>query len=232
MSNETQADAGAPSPLLTGFHARGYLPHLKREGGTYFVTFRLFGSLPKEVLRKLQEERENIIRQADGTKRPLTRSEHDELFIWYSTKVDRILDNARHGDLWLADPRIAQLVTEAIRFFDGVRYELRAFSVMPNHVHVVVRPAPSWTLSSILHSWKGFTSSKANQILNRVGQRFWQKESFDHLCRDDDDVQRCIRYTLDNPAKAGLCERREDWPWSSAWKGWKTAEAPKERLWK
>ncbi len=205
-----------PSPHVSGLHSRGYLPHLKREGGTYFVTFRLHGTLPREVLADLKRERDIILHQAEAAKRPLTRSEHEELFIWYANRVDRILDEGSHGHRWLAEPEIARLVTRALNYFNGKRYTLKAYVVMSNHVHAVVRPETSHTLSSTLHSWKSFTASEANQILNRVGERFWQKESFDHLCRDDDDLARCIRYTINNPVKANLCQTREEWPWSSA----------------
>ena len=204
--------------MVAGFHSRGYLPHLKREGASYFVTFRLHGTLPGSLLLRLKQERENIIHQAEAAKRPLTRAEHDALFMWYVTKVDRILDEAQHGECFMARREIADLVAGALKYFESDRYHLHASVVMPNHVHAVVRPERNWTLSSILHSWKSYTSSEANKLLNRVGQRFWQKESFDHLCRDDDDRLRCIRYTLENPVKARLCKNREDWPWSSAWK--------------
>ncbi len=214
MSNTT--NDSIQSALRAGLHARGYLPHLKRENGTYFVTFRLYGTLPRELLRTLKQERENILRFAMTTKRPMTYPEELELFEWYANRVDTILDDARHGDAWLKEPAIADLVASALRHFRGQRYELHAFVIMPNHVHVVVRPSGPHTLSTILHSWKSFTAHEANRILNRQGKRFWQKESFDHLCRDDDDTRRCTRYTLNNPVKARLCAIRENWPWSSA----------------
>src|SRR5437867_693994 len=142
--------------LVSGFHSRGVLPHLKREGGTYFVTFRQAGTLPKEVLLRFKQEREAIIQQAIAAKRPLTWHEQEELFRWYSNRVDKYLD-AGHGTCYLRDPALADLVADAIQFFKGQRYELRAWVVMPNHAHVVVWPMPSYTLSDILHSSKSFT---------------------------------------------------------------------------
>jgi len=141
-------------------------------------------------------------------------TEQEQLFVWYCDKVDAYLD-AGHGECFLKRPAVAELVAGALKFFDGDRYELRAWVVMPNHVHVVVWPKPPWTLSQVLHSWKSFTSTKANQILQRTGQPFWQQESFDHLIRNDEDMARCSAYTVNNPVKAGLCARPEDWPWSS-----------------
>ncbi len=204
-----------PDRLVSGFHARGTLPHLKREGGTYFVTFRLAGTLPGPVLVRLKAERENIVQQAFAAKRPLTWHEQEELFRWYSARVDKYLD-AGPGDCWLRQPAIARLVADALVFHQGSRFELQAWCVMPNHVHAVLRPQPDWTLSRVLKGWKGFTGKKANALLQRTGKPFWQAESFDHLIRDETDWHRCCRYTVMNPVDAGFCRCPEDWEWSSA----------------
>ena len=211
-------DSRAPvRHLVSGFHTRNVLPHLKREGGTYFVTFRLAGTLPAELIQKLKRERELILQQALMAKRPLTWHEQEELFRWYSSRVDAYLD-AGHGDCFLQRPEIADLVAGALKFFEGKRYELRAWVVMPNHVHAVVWPNPPWTLSEILHSWKSFTSNEANRKLERTGHAFWQEESFDHLVRDDEDMARCCHYTTMNPVNARLCAHPEDWMWSSLYR--------------
>ena len=204
-----------PDPLISGFHFRGVLPHLKKESGTYFATFRQAGTLPKEVLLRFKQERDAILQQARAAKRPLTWHEQDELFRWYSSRVDKYLD-AGHGVCYLRDPDLAELVTGAIRFFEGQRYELRAWVVMLNHAHVVVWPMPGHTLSDILHSWKSYTSHEINKRLPQKVVPFWQSESYEHLIRDDDDLHRCCHYTLINPVNAGLCVRPEDWKWSSA----------------
>jgi REP element-mobilizing transposase RayT len=201
--------------LVAGLHSRGVLPHLKREGGTYFVTFRQAGTLPKEVLLQFKQEREAILRQAEAAKHPLTWHEQEELFRWYSSRVDKHLD-AGHGVCHLRNPELAEIVAGAIQFFEGQRYELRAWMVMPNHVHAVVWPKPPNELSKILHSWKSFTAHEINKLLPEGMVPFWQSESYDHLVRDDDDLHRCCQYTLMNPVNAGLCARPEDWKWSSA----------------
>jgi hypothetical protein len=97
--------------LTSGFHSRNVLPHLKREGGSYFVTFRLANTLPREVLLRLKEERTIIMAQALAAKRPLTWHEQDELFRWYSSRVDKFLD-AGHGDCWLARPEITEIIAK------------------------------------------------------------------------------------------------------------------------
>jgi REP element-mobilizing transposase RayT len=205
-----------PDPLVSGFHFRGVLPHLKREGGTYFVTFRQAGTLPKEVLLRFKQEREAILQHAMAAKRPLTWHEQEELFRWYSNRVDQYLD-AGHGVCYLRAPELADLVAGAIRFFEGQRYQLRAWVVMPNHAHVVVWPMPRYTLSGILHTWKSFTAHEINQRLPTKVVPFWQSESYEHLIRDDEDLHRCCQYTLMNPVNSRLCVRQEDWKWSSAY---------------
>ena len=216
-SGDDPAAIPAPhDPLVAGFHFRGTLPHLKKEGGTYFVTFRQAGTLPKEVVLRFKQERQVIIQQAISAKRPLTWQEQEELFRWYSSRVDKYLD-AGHGACSLRDPQLADLVAGAIRFFDRQRYELRAWIVMPNHVHVVVWPMPGHTLSGILHSWKSFTAHEINKRLERKLVPMWQSESYDHLIRDDEDLHRCCHYTLMNAVNARLCEKPEQWKWSSTY---------------
>lgn len=202
--------------LVAGFHSRGVLPHLKSEGGTYFVTFRQAGTLPRDVLLRFKAERESILYHALVAKRPLTRHEQEDLFRWYSDRVDRHLDCC-HGECHLRRPACADVVADALKFFDGERYELRAWVVMPNHVHVVVWPKPPHTLSEILHSWKSFTAHEINKLLPEKVVPFWQSESYDHLIRDDDDLHRCSNYIRMNPVNAGLCAEAHLWLWSSAY---------------
>jgi REP element-mobilizing transposase RayT len=206
----------APRHLIAGFHHRDHLPHLKREGGSCFVVFRLAGTLPAEVLIQLKAERAALLAQAVAAKRPLTWHEQGELFRWYSERVDRFLD-AGHGEGWLRQPQIAQTVADVLRFHAGQRFDLLAWVLMPNHVHAVVRPTAGFSLSQVLHSWKGYSAKEANRLLHREGD-FWQGESYDHLIRDDEDLHRCCHYTTMNPVNARLCARPEDWPWSSAFR--------------
>ena len=85
---------------------------------------------------------------------------------------------------------------------------------MSNHVHVLLRPliAPS----RLLQSLKGFTAREANRLLGRTGEPFWQAESYDHWVRDEEQYKRITKYIENNPVNAGLVERPEDYPWSSA----------------
>jgi REP element-mobilizing transposase RayT len=200
--------------LLTGYHQRGYLPHLKVEGGTYWVTFRLHDSLPQEVLERLEEERKEWEKQQHSKK----VGQKDLARQWKqlcSKRTQAYLD-AGMGACWLKRDDIGGLVAKAIRFFEGSRYDLHAWVVMPNHCHVMATPREAWTLSSILHSWKSYTGTEANRILERIGEPFWQSESYDHLVRNDREFYLICDYTISNPVSAGLCAKPEDWKFSSA----------------
>jgi Rad3-related DNA helicase/REP element-mobilizing transposase RayT len=157
-----------------------YLPHWTQVGAIYAVNFRLAGSLPAHAV-KSDESAE--------------RSFDDEL--------DRGC-----GECWLNEPAVAELVQSELQHFDGDRYRLLAWAVMPNHVHAVIQPIAGHELTEIVHSWKSYTASKANQLLRRSGP-FWQAEYYDHLIRDRDDLLAQINYAIENPANAGL----EDWKW-------------------
>ncbi len=199
--------------LLSGIHHRGYLPHFKREEGAYFATFRLAGTLPQSVLEQIEAER--VEHENKAKNRKTTGKDIRKLDTLDADKIETFLDSG-YGECWIKRDDIGKLVADALCHFDGKRYKLHAWVVMPNHVHVVLSPKGSHTLSSILHSWKSFTARKANSMLGREGQSFWQRESYDHLVRDEDDFIRVCSYTVNNPVKAGLCQKAEDWALSSA----------------
>jgi REP element-mobilizing transposase RayT len=129
-------------------------------------------------------------------------------------RVEAYLDQG-HGNCYLRDQRIATMMQDALLFHDPHKYRLIAWVVMPNHVHMLCTPRPEQSLAGIMHSVKSFTSSEANNMLNRSG-RFWQKEYFDRFIRNARQFAKTIAYIENNPVKANLCERPEDWPFSSA----------------
>jgi valyl-tRNA synthetase len=183
------------------------LPHWTKLGAIYAVTFRLADSIPPHVLHTWRQEREGIIQRAGEQGRPLTAHEEQELYCLHSTRIEAFLDSGQ-GACHLAKSEIALLVQDALRHFDGQRYDLIAWCIMPNHVHVIVHPFEGYDLAAILHSWKSFTAKKANKLLG-VSGIFWQDEYYDHLVRNEEDFRNQINYVLDNPDKAGL----QDWPW-------------------
>lgn len=183
------------------------LPHWTKQGAVYAVSFRLADSVPTSVLEQWKAERTTIVERAKTQRRDLTLSEQERLKELYSERIERYLDSGV-GACWLLDERIAAEVVRALQHFDGKRYELLSWCLMPNHVHVVFRSLEQHALEEILHSWKSFTAHRANEIIGRSGA-FWQAESYDHLVRDDDDLIAQCNYAWDNPEKAGL----HDWRW-------------------
>ena len=126
---------------------------------------------------------------------------------------------------WLQQPNVAACVAEALFLGERVwkKYDLRAWVIMANHVHVLL--SPSVELSKVTKSIKSYSARQANEVLGRTGEPFWQDESYDHWVRDDEEMNRIIRYIEWNPVKAGLVGRIEDWHWSSAsvWAGHRPA---------
>ena len=206
------------NPQRSGLHSRGYLPHVKREGAEYFVTFRLADSLPKEVLLQYEAERAEHLRVFYEAKRLGRGTVDTEQSINrdFLRKVERYLDRGA-GACHLRRPEIADLMAGALKFFHEQRYVLREWIVMPNHVHVLFWPMPNQVVGSIVKSWKQFTSMRAKPILCLPDGRFWQPEPFDHWVRNDEERSRIARYIRNNPVTARLCARPEDWRWSSAW---------------
>jgi putative transposase len=209
----TGVKEGGAAPLRSGIHTRGYLPHVKREGASYFITFRLADSLPKEALIKLNLDRAE--RLQNFQQRPAAQK-LEEIERDFRRELERLLDRGV-GACHLRCPEIAALTADTLRHFHESRYLLSEWVIMPNHVHAIVWPFPNFLLSDILKSWKQYVSRRARKILKLGGDHFWQPESYDHWIRNSAERARIARYIRNNPVKAGLCAHPEDWPWSSAY---------------
>ncbi len=198
-------------------HDRGYLPHWEVGERPQFITFRLADSLPRQVAERLAEEGHLGARAScphdDENAAETAALRKDQA----RQAVDEALD-AGHGTCHLQDHRIAELVENALLHFDGTRYKLHAWTIMPNHVHVLVTPLHDNSLSAIMHSWKSFTAKEANNLLERIGA-FWQEEYFDRMIRDESHWHATLDYIEYNPVKAGLCQRPEQWAYGSACRG-------------
>jgi Rad3-related DNA helicase/REP element-mobilizing transposase RayT len=184
-----------------------HLPHWTRAGGIYAVTFRLADSIPQTVLDGWAAERNELPARASEAGRQLSAVELVRLEKLHSEEFQKYLD-AGAGECFLKDAAVAGIVADALQKFNGDRYNLAGWCIMPNHVHVLVQPIGENDLARILHSWKSFTAHAANKALARFGP-FWQTESYDHLIRDDVDLDRCLEYAWSNPDMAGM----KDWPW-------------------
>ena len=176
---------------------RRNLPHWQPEKSTIFLTWRLYGSLPRGFSDHLRKWSGDLRKQ----------------FL----QADVVLDAAASGPRWLKDQEIACIAEQSIRRGAELgQYTLRAYVVMPNHVHVLLEPLmPIQRLTSGI---KGVSARYANLKLGRTGSPFWQDESFDHWIRNEGQFVRTKAYIENNPVKAGLCAKPEDWPWSSAHK--------------
>ncbi len=182
----------APRQTVPGWRTRGYLPRHDGPCMVQHIIFRLADALPKSLVERL--------RQAPAGEQ--------------LAKADAALDRGI-GSRALADPRIASIVEGSVRHFDGERYQLIAWCVMPTHVHVLAETKSGWSTSTLAQAWKSFSAKRANEVLGRAG-RFWAPEYFDRTMRDEGEVTITREYIENNPVVAGLCDSAPDWRWSSA----------------
>jgi REP element-mobilizing transposase RayT len=192
--------------------ARGsLLPHWSAEKAVYHVCFRLADSVPASQRSQWQEEREALTERLRAAHAALTEADVNEIRRLFSERVNQFLDHG-HGACLLRDPECAKRVSEALAFFDGTRYHLHAWCVMPNHVHVIVEPESGWALGKIVHGWTCFTAKELNRFLGRSGA-FWQHEPYDHIIRSAKEYVYQVSYVWENPDKAGITAPR----WKRAW---------------
>jgi len=179
------------------------LPHWTQPGATYFITFRLADSLPAAVLTAWRTERETWLRTHP---RPWSPKTAEEYYRRFQEGLEQQLDKG-HGACVLAEAGAAEVVESALRHFDGERYWLGSFVIMPNHVHALVSMEGDESLAQTLHSWKSFTAQGINRALGRSGQ-LWQEESFDHIVRSAEELRAVERYIGENPAQGAVKEGR------------------------
>ncbi len=184
-----------------GWHSRGYLPHFNGDEIPQTVTFRLADSLPLRVIKRWKEE--------------LRKNSMESLHSILRKRIECYLDQGC-GSCALRNTSVAGMLQDSLLHFDGARYQLSAWVVMPNHVHMLLTPNTAWSLSQIMKDVKSFTSHEANRILRQQGQ-FWMEDYFDRYVRDKKHFVNAIAYIENNPVKARLCRKSEDWPFSSAW---------------
>ena len=212
-------------PIKTEY--RRDLPHIQPVGETFFVTYRLKSTLPWVVVEQLRREKEARYRLIRETGDPSTIERLNQAQKREFVKYDAYLDRCTFGERHLERPELAGLVAQSLHFWDGRHYELITYTIMPNHVHAVLglwtqlgsssvlsgRPEGYRQLYQVLKSIKNFSARQCNEFLNRQGA-FWQKESYDHLVRNSNELTRIITYVLSNPVKAGLVADWKDWPFT------------------
>jgi putative transposase len=181
-----------------------HLPHWRQVGATYFVTFRLRDSIPQEHLRSLKRWREVWERT-----HPKPRSDRDweHLARGITRKTEAWMDEG-YGECVFRDQQLAAEMSKSLLHFQNTRYLTSCFAILPNHIHLVMKPLEGFELEQILDGIKGFVSRKVNALLTRDGP-LWEEESYDRIIRDEEHLFRVIQYIGRNPAKAGL--PRERW---------------------
>jgi len=213
---------------------RRNLPHIQPQDAMFFITFRLYGSIPIAKLDYLKTTYQNI-NTTDISGKPLKQlkqNQQEEYFLAF----DEFLDTNPNGPYYLANHEIASLVCDSIKHRDGKDYKLVCFCIMSNHVHMIIYKLAN-PLHIVMKELKSFTGKEALKILKdneapnrtakrllrlensseqalRVPSKFWQPESFDRIIRNRNDMAEKINYTLNNPVKAGLVATVNEWKWS------------------
>ncbi|MFT5127459.1 MAG: putative transposase [Rhodothermales bacterium] len=225
MSNSSTRDGAGEPPALPGtaifpgemseyamvlpnwgeWRSRGYLPHFDAGHVLQGVTYRLNDPLPSKVLQVYQQRLESI---EDETERAVK----------LRAMIDRYLDRGNGAGI-LQEPAVAKIIVENWMYHDGRKYRLIAWVVMPNHVHVLIETLPGHPLGELVHSWKSYTAHRIG------GGAIWQREYWDRYIRDRKHFASAVSYIHENPVKAGLVARPEDWTWSSGSAGGSPASA-------
>ena len=238
-------NTGENLPAGKRFYRRN-LPHWEKEEAIYFITFRVAGSLPGALREKADHEIHSIQQRFEQQKRSPSEFEIERLKI-----CERYLDED-HSNPILKDERLASLVRDALLFHHGKKYELLAWCIMPNHVHLLLKPGIQISalgsdkgaqaslpviasteqqaetpvpLSEILHSLKSYTANQA-QKLGLVKGSLWQDESFDRWARNEEELEYYKTYIRQNPVAAGLVKSPEVYRWSGANLGGAQASLP------
>jgi putative transposase len=188
-----------PSQPVRLYHR--YLPHWRQEGVTYFTTFRLADSLPQARLQELatlrvEWEREHPPPRSEAQWQDLSRTTFEHLERWL---------DAGSGCCILRQNWAAEIMEQKLHHFAYQKYELGAYVIMPNHVHLLVRPFSDKhdPLERLEQGWKMFSSREINAARG-TKEQLWQFESFDRIVRDEEHLDRCLQYIGNNPSKARL----------------------------
>ncbi len=196
----SDSDKSVRVPSKKGWHSRGFLPHFDGDK-TQFITFRLADSLPQNVLNRIKEEIEH--EKIEDTS--------DE----YRERTEKYLDQGI-GSCILKNPEIAKIVEDTIAYEHEKSCKIISWVVMPNHVHLLLRPLEGHSLSDIMKRIKGVSARKINQATNSSGS-VWQADYFDRYIRDEEHFLKTVDYIKFNPVKAGLCENPSDWEFCKKW---------------
>lgn len=218
---------------MKDYFYQGNLPHWQPPEGNYFITYRLYGSIPKPVIEELKVAYQAALKRVDEEHARDLLKVADKMTPEMKAKLASILEKKQYGEQkryfkqfddfldsrllnephWLKDPAIAQFEAANIQHYAGRYFKLYAYCIMANHVHLLIKLNPGAPmLWKVLQDMKKYSGRKINQLLGRKGQ-FWEDESYDHLVRDGE-FDRILWYILNNPVKAGLVSSWEQYPFT------------------
>jgi len=185
---------------------RNRLPHWEVASGTYFITLRCAGSLPKVVLQQIAEIQESLA-AVESNSEAFTHWQRQ-----YFMTLEKYLDQGV-GFCPFTEEVCCREVLDAMKGLESFGWELKNYVIMPNHVHALFETtSESADMQSLWGPWKGRTARSCNRLLKRQGP-FWHKDWFDRWMRDAANTERTIRYIRENPVKAGLVKDWQDYPW-------------------
>ncbi|CAN5478670.1 transposase [soil metagenome] len=191
--------------LLAGeWNSRRYMPHFDGENLIQHITFHLADSMSAKALQAVDQ----IIATVPEDQRARERR----------TRIEALVDSG-FGSCILREPDVARMVQDSLLHFDGARYRVMEWVIMPNHVHLLVQPMRPWKVGSIVASWKKWTARKICDHLgaNRIDNGpIWHREYWDRYIRDEKHLASAVEYIHYNPVKARLAGKPELWPWGSA----------------
>ena len=179
---------------------RGYLPHFDQPGRVQSLSFRLGDAVPADVLAKWKSELGFLEKHA-----PPSDAKQTEL-----RRRITVYEDAGHGECLLREPWAAQIVRDSLLHFDGERYKMLAWCIMPNHVHALIETVDGHAVKEVVGRWKSFTARFIHARLGRSGA-LWMEDFFDRFIRSARHLEVASRYIAENPVKAGLCQKPEDW---------------------
>ena len=193
-----------PENTYRGWYNNGKLPHYDAPKTIQFITFRLADSLPLNLLREWKKE--------------VTRLPGDKQSDALRGRIETYLDRG-YGCCLLTHPQMADALQNTFHYHNGNRYQLLAWVIMPNHIHILIEP--TYSLPRIVQGWKTYSARWALQNAQKLDLQlpvggFWMRGYWDRYVRDEEHLEAAVRYIHQNPVKAGLCPSAEDWEWSSA----------------
>ena len=186
------------------------LPHWQPSEETFFVTYRLAGSLPMPVIASLKDKYAKEKHLPDNQSFERKEEIREDYFFAFENELDKNLNEP----YWLKDEPIAHVAMDSLDFNDNKHYSLLTACIMSNHVHILIRLLPNApALNVILQNHKKFTAVQSNKLLSRSGS-FWAEESFDTIIRHEKHFYHTIYYIINNPVKAGLVNNWWEWKWT------------------